>query len=285
MSTDSFTRLGSPNNVVLQKYGPLSNLMGIWSGNKGVNLIAVPDQKGSFKLLVAPYSETLTITALSSPTPNRGLTKIDQIPTLMYSLSIYNSLDNSLMHAENGIWELIDPTDNEGFNLARITTVPHGDAVIAMGNSSVTPQPAIDTKLSSLPFLSPGETFQLPLDYTQAYEAPIVNGFDNQFPNTYLNNYLQAQLNSGMKINSSTNLVVSTDNLGAVSNIPSQKKNAVATKFNSVFWLESMVDTDGNPFMQLQYSQNTTIDFPIKGTPAGKTIHWPHINVNTLIKQ
>jgi hypothetical protein len=59
MSTDSFTRLGSPNNVVLQEYGTLSNLMGIWSGNKGVNLIAVPDQKGSFKLLVAPYSETI----------------------------------------------------------------------------------------------------------------------------------------------------------------------------------------------------------------------------------
>jgi hypothetical protein len=285
MSTDSFTRLGSPNAVVLQKYGPLSNLMGIWSGNKGVNLIAVPDQKGSFKLLVAPYSETLTITALSSPTPNRGLTKIDQIPTLMYNLSIYNSLDNSLMHAENGIWELINPTDNEGFNLARITTVPHGDAVIAMGNSSVTPQPVIDTKLSSFPFLSPEETFQLPLDYTQAYEPVIVSGFDNKFPNTYLNNYLQAQLNSGMKISSSTNLVVSTDNLGAVSNIPSQRKNAIATKFNSVFWLESMQDADGNPFMQLQYSQNTTIDFPIKGTPVGKTIHWPHINVNTLIKQ
>jgi hypothetical protein len=285
MSTDSFTRLGPPNTVVLQKYGPLSDLIGIWSGNKGVNLIAVPDQKGSFKLLVAPYSETLTITALSSPTPNRGLTKIDQIPTLMYNLSIYNSLDNSLMHAENGIWEFIDPTDNEGFNLARITTVPHGDAVIAMGNSSVTSQPVIDTKLNSLPFLSPGETFQLPLDYTQAYEAKIVNGFDNQFPNTYLNNYLQAQLKSGMKIISSTNLVVSTDNLGAVSNIPSQKKNASATKFNSIFWLESMMDIGGNPFMQLQYSQNTTIDFPIKGTPAGKTIHWPHINVNTLIKQ
>ncbi len=127
------------NSEIHKAHGDLSGLIGTWCGNQGLNLIAVPNQKGGFTLLVAPYYETLTVTALNSFTPNRGLKSIEFIPTLMYSLMIHNANDNSLMHAENGIWELLDGSkDIDGLNLARISTVPHGDAVMALGNSSTT---------------------------------------------------------------------------------------------------------------------------------------------------
>ncbi len=285
MNNINMSRLGVSNEDTLVLFGPLSQLIGTWTGNNGVNLIAVPDQKGEFTLLVAPYYETLTVTPLSSPTPNRGLTTIEQIPTLMYNLIIHNSIDNSLMHAENGIWELLDgSSDNDGYNLARITTIPHGDAIMALGNSSVTTgRPDIDITLSSLP------TGNLPpiFGYEDVYNSTIVQGFNNATPNTYLTNYLDNQEKNGQVISSTTNLAVSTANTGGgINNIPSVNKNADATDFNSIFWLETVNDQNtGKSFQQLQYSQNTTIDFPIKSNSPGETIHWAHINVNTLIKQ
>ncbi len=279
-------RLGASNPEIIEMYGALSGLIGTWSGNMGVNLIAVPDQKGSFTLLVAPYYETITVTALSSLTPNRGLTNIEFIPTLMYSLMIHNSLDNSLMHAENGIWELLDGSkSNDGYNIARIATVPHGDAVMALGKFSViNKRPPINRDLSAFPTgaLPPG------LGYTDVYgpQNEIVKGFKNAFPNLYLIDYLDVQEKKGQTIIKSTNLVVNTANSGGINNIPSIDKNADAAAFESIFWIETVKDKNtGKIFQQLQYSQNTTIDFPVKGTPKGKTIHWPHINVNTLIKQ
>jgi hypothetical protein len=285
MTINKISRLGVSNEETLVFFGPLSQLIGTWTGNKGVNLIAVPDQKGGFKLLVAPYYETLTVTPLSSPTPNRGLKTIEQIPTLMYSLIINNANDNSLMHAENGIWELLDGSpDNNGYNLARISTVPHGDAVMALGNSSVTTgRPNIDKTLSSLP------TGNLPplFGYTDVYTPVIVPGFTNSTPNTYLTNYLDSQEKTGKVIASSINLSVSTLNTGGgINNIPSINRNADATAFNSIFWIEKVVDSKtGKSFQQLQYSQKTNINFPVKSNKPGETIHWPHINVNTLIKQ
>lgn len=284
MSANKISRLGLSNLEMASKYGPLSELIGIWSGNQGVNLIAVPDQKGGFTLLVAPYYETLTVTALSSPTPNRGLKTIENIPTLMYSLMIHDATNNELMHAENGIWELLDgSTDNDGYNLARISTVPHGDAIMALGNSSETKgRPNIDPNLNSSPVLD----FPT-VGYGEAvYNDVYVPGFITRRPNQYLIDHLDTQEKAGQTVLSSTNLNVSTANNGGITNIPSINKNADATAFNSTFWIETVKDSNtGKTFQQLQYSQNTNINFPVKGIPKGKTIGWPHINVNTLIKQ
>lgn len=283
MKEQALKRLSLPNDELDELYGPLSGLIGIWSGNKGVNLIAVPNQKGDFTLLVAPYSETLTITAISSPTPNRGLTSIEQIPTLMYTLSIYNSIDNSLMHVENGVWEVLDPAINSGFNLARIGTVPHGDALLALGKSSFTKgKPVIDPDFNASP------TGGLPgrFGYTDVYDATPVPGFQCRFPNRYLIDYLAQQEKNGQMVMETTTLPVSTLNRGGITNIPSVNNNAKATQLDATFWIETVLDkAAGHTFQQLQYSQNTVIDFPVTGSPAGQTIHWPHVNVNTLVKQ
>ena len=65
--------------------------------------------------------------------------------------------------------------------------------------------------------------------------------------------------------------------LGGINNIPFVNTNAKATTMSSIFWIEKVLDSTGNVFMQLQYTQTVILDF------IG--IKWPHISVATLIKQ
>ena len=53
-------------------FGNLAGLVGNWQGANGFNMIAVPNQKGDFQLLVAPYTETLTVAAVQA-TPRAGV--------------------------------------------------------------------------------------------------------------------------------------------------------------------------------------------------------------------
>ena len=54
--------------------------------------------------------------------------------------------------------------------------------------------------------------------------------------------------------------------------------------FEATFWIEKAA-LNGQPFLQLQYLQQTKLEFlAIKADP-GKLVVWPHINANTLLKQ
>lgn len=268
-----------PNTTPID-FGNLAGLIGTWTGSNGVNLIAVPDQKGDFTLLIAPYSETLTVNAVPATTPDRGLQTIQQIPTLSYNTTINNAQDQSLMHVENGFWELMDSVVNNGFDIFRLATIPHGNSLLAMGNSSVIAgPPAIDTTLNAEPL---GDLPALN-GYTDAYIGPpALPGFLPTSPNQYLVDYLNKQLASGLTVSSTTVLQISTQNQGGVNNIPFLGSNVNATQFDATFWLETLVDAKGNTTQQLQYSQRILLQFPIRSNMSGQTITWPHINVNTL---
>ena len=261
-------------------FGNLQGLIGNWTGSNGVNLVAVPDQKGEFTLLIAPYTETLNVKAVSAATPNRGLQSIEKIPTLSYDLSINNSDNNSLMHVENGFWEVMNPVGNASFDVSRLATIPHGNSLVAMGNSSViSGAPTIDVSQSAVPF---GD---LPTTdgYTDEYIMPSsIQGFFPTAPNQYLVEHLQKQINSGITVTETTIINISTNNKGGISNIPSLYSNANATQFDATFWIETLQDSSGKIIHQLQYSQRTLITFPIKSNLPGQTIIWPHFNVNTL---
>jgi hypothetical protein len=262
-------------------FGNLAGLVGNWQGANGFNMIAVPDQKGGFGLLVAPYSETLTVNKVPATTPNRGLIVIENIPTLQYSTTICDSATDSLMHVEGGFWELTQfSTRNAGFDIFRIASVPHGNAVEAMGVSSVTAgPPVIDAALSGTP------TGDLPplSGYTDAYGFPFkYPAFSPETPNVTLINYLKKQEAAGLKVIKTVTLHVSTRNQGGIDNIASLRTNARPTEFDATFWIETVEDETGATFQQLQYSQRVMIEFPIKSDLSGSTIVWPHINVNTL---
>ena len=261
-------------------FGNLAALVGNWQGANGFNMIAVPNQKGDFSLLVAPYTETLSVVAIQATTPNRGLIVIENIPTLQYSTVILDSTNNSLMHVECGFWELCGcPERNNGFDIFRIASVPHGNAVEAMGSSSVVNgRPVIDPGLSGLPV---GDLPNLN-GYTDPYIFPSP-GFSASSPNQTLINYLDTQEANGQTVTKTVTLQISTQNQGAIGNIASLRTNAKPTQFDATFWIETVEDSKtGETFQQLQYSQRIMIEFPIQSDLSGQTIVWPHVNVNTL---
>jgi hypothetical protein len=269
-------RLGGTTEETASIFGPLTNLIGTWVGAKGWNLVAVPNQKGGFLLLVRPYTETLTITALSTPTPNRGETIIQQVPTLLYSLNIHDAENGSLLHAENGNWLLL-PDCPSGFSIARTAAIPHGDSILAIGSSSVNQGPPQIPAISTKPITGP----RAPLGYSDVYLTPGPEGFNKVNPNATL---LAAI--AGQDIVSSTNLFVSTANQGGIHNIPFVTKNANTTSFEATYWIETVKNpATGKTFLQLQYSQTTILEFiPQFGDPT-KLIQWPHVNINTMVKQ
>ncbi|MFC0181532.1 heme-binding protein [Pseudarcicella hirudinis] len=269
-------RLGGSAQETNSLFGPLEGLIGTWVGAKGWNLIAVPNQKGGFRLLVAPYIETLIITPLSTPTPNRGTSIIQEVPTLMYSLTINDLNDGSLLHAENGTWLLLPDCPSE-FTIARQASVPHGDSVLALGSSYVTEGPPNIGAISTLPITGGGA----PLGYTDPYLVPLPAGFNKVNPNATLLDDIKDQ-----KIIKTTTLSVSTANQGGISNIPFITKNANTTLFEATFWIETVQNpATGQTFQQLQYSQNTIIEFIPQFQDPSKLIEWPHVNINTLVKK
>ncbi len=280
------TQLASTGEVQISTaidYGALTGLIGTWVGNQGYNMIALPNQQGGFGLLVAPYTETLTITAVPATTPDRGLTSIVQIPTLQYATTISDSRDNALMHVEAGFWETMPAADNGGFDIFRLATIPHGDALTAMGSSSTyAGAPTIDQTLSGVP------TGALPQvnGYLDVYGPPFeFANYSPSYPNHYLAYVLQQQQAGGISVTSTTELSISTLNQGGITNIAMVSDNTPTTQFDATWWIETLVDAAGNTTQQLQYSQRTLMSFPIKSDAPGTTIVWPHININTLTLQ
>jgi hypothetical protein len=263
-------------------FGALTGLAGHWLGANGVNLIAVPDQKQSFEVLIAPYTESLTITKIPATTPNRGLTARESIPTLQYATKISDANTGALMHVECGFWEKPDPTMNSGFDVFRIASVPHGNAVEAMGITTVSAgPPVIDTSVTAFPTAVPAR--MLPLGYTDRYLLPSpVPGFSAKFPNQYLVDHLEQQAQNGLTVTETVTIQVSTQNQGSISNIISLETNANPTEFDATFWLETLEDEQGHVYRQLQYSQRVMLQFPVGLPGKVEMFNWPHINVNTL---
>lgn len=271
-------------------FGNLDGLAGTWTNNTekglyGYNLIAVPNQQGGFTLLVDQYYETLVINKIAATTPNRGLNgKIAQLPTLQYQTQINKQADNSLMHVENGFWELLmDKDANNGNDIFRIANIPHGNSLLAMGTSSsiLGGAPVFDNSLSAIPIgkIPPGETS----GYTDGYGYPLKYAdFNPRNPNAYLSNYLAGQIKAGRQIKESVTLKVSTQNNGGINNIFSVDMNTNTTQFDATFWLITYSDNSKD----LLYSQNTLIEFPVSGGKDGLfPIIWPHVNVNILTLQ
>jgi hypothetical protein len=141
----SSIRLAADNSTVLNELGLLGNLAGTWTG-QGFNLIARPDHvdQANLYLQLNQTHETLTVTPIGSAIPNRGFGQDDiELFGLSYLQQIHDIPTGGALHFEPGLWitqpntnyPLEDPPSG-GQIVARMASIPHGNAVLAQGNAT-----------------------------------------------------------------------------------------------------------------------------------------------------
>ncbi len=305
-------RASAPSAKLLAELGPLAELPGTWVG-KGFNVVNVPFfSQRSFNLELNGMEETLTFTSIGGPIPDRGSQQGDIFFVgLHYFQQVSDALKNSALHVETGMWLNLPGTTNPPENpcITRLSTIPHGDSLLAQGPSvsgggflSVDPTDSLPFTLGpqgqripvSDPFvLNAYNTAQLPDDP----EIPVGSQFN---PNLVLNKVLAAQASQGITMIQSTTLQVDAQpvggingtpivnppvNIGGLVNIPFVDTNAAANHFSATFWVEIMQNPDGTQFVQLQYTQTALLAFAASIQPGNPVAFWPHISVSTLIKQ
>ena len=308
-----------PNDPEL---GPLKLLPGKWANvpnlqGRGWNMIALPfvtpPPQGvpfplNYRLLVNQYNEELEFTLVDKAVPNRGVrlspgtpANTDQfLVTLDYQQSIKQIAADDFpksglagpagaaIHHEPGLWLHMTNGITDSLNIARLASIPHGDSVLALGQSSE------HVGSLSIPDIN-GLPIGVDQDLKNPYLAPYKHFNDNLFQglfNPISPNDLLEEANNGIEIERTTVLDVdSTHPTGGVVNIPFIVRQANATVMKSTFWIQELKEKDkhGKPKLRLQYSQLVMLDFfpRVDGLPPGccpGLIQWPHVSINTLEK-
>ena len=289
----NFLRLSEETEKTVEDLGPLNDLAGTWVG-KGWNMIAVPinsddprntvgcpgipasPARENFCIEIMPYVETLTFTPIGAPVPNRGFPINTFVVGLHYQQVVSDANTFQPLHIEDGMWLLLD---KEKKIVSRLSSIPHGDSLLAIGKAFDVEGNFQIPPTDGLPILD-----KPALGYADPYfTAEGVPPFDTSNPNQMLQDVIDKQkLLKTVVLNN-----VSTENKGGISNIPFIKKNADATSFESTFWIEEVEDKAGNNFLQLQYSQTTDLEFikDFTSKDPDQLIVWPHVDVATLVKQ
>ncbi|MGZ6539849.1 MAG: heme-binding protein, partial [Bacteroidia bacterium] len=261
-------------------------------------VIAVPGPKNTqgFTLEVIPYEETLSFKPVVVA-GNRGpfvdgVQEEQNLTGLIYEQRVFSSCDTDFckqrgfapgteIHAETGIFLNVTNFDSS-FNIARLSTIPHGNSVLAMGQSFQGVPP--DNNFFGPAFTAPTNINGGPvgiLGYSEVqYGTPQFPQFNQADPNTFLQKSLGTS-----QITEMTTLNFSTKNpSGGILNIPFIKNNMDTISMGSTFWIEQIKNpVAGQPdIMQLQYTQTINIVFPPTGFNV--PIIWPHITINTLQK-
>lgn len=294
--------------------GPLAQLPGTWQGQgRGWNAIALPFVEpgpGDYRLLLNQYDETLVFSLVDKGVPNRGLSadhlvqrdqflvaldyeqSVHQVAVVDEPASTVRGAINAAIHHEPGLFLNMLNEIPDGLDIARLATIPHGDAVQALGKSSRLPGPPVIPAVDGLPIGTRHDVDTNPYlaPYKKFHDTPFVGnvafpgfpGFDPTEPEKLL------QLaNTGVDITKTTVLEFdSTLSSGGVHNVPFVVKQANAVSMKSTFWISEIAPvTDGDePTLQLQYLQIVMLDFfPRKDGLPGRA-SWPHVSINTLQK-
>jgi hypothetical protein len=289
--------------------GPLTLLPGTWKNlpglpGRGWNAIALPfaTEPFHYRLLVNQYNEELKFSLVDKAVPNRGIrlngaaVETDQfVVTLDYEQMItqIKTADNppsglagdpgQAIHHEPGLWLHMTNENTNGIDIARLATIPHGDAALALGKSQQIDGPPVIPDLNGLPI---GVSQNLDNPYLAPYKHFHENLFEGLFDPSVPNELLKAA-NQGVNIVKTTMLTVDTAiETGGISNIPFIVKQANAASMKSTFWIQELAEKDakGNPKLRLQYSQVVLLDFFPRRDGLPGVIGWPHASINTMEK-
>jgi hypothetical protein len=313
--TEQLNKLGMgarfipPSQLDQIDLGPLRQLIGQWESvvlpptggtstptASGWNVISVPAEKG-FIFEVIPYKENLKFSAVAVEAGNRGPvingTQFNQeITGLFYEQQIISVCDTdfcnergfkngTVIHAETGLFLYIT-NYSSGLNIARLGTVPHGNALLALGNAtdSTDPGTTFFPESSALAFNLDGSA-PGGLGYNENITLdPQFAEFNQVDPNTFLQSTLEQIVGSGSVTNMTTfDLTTKNpDATGGILNIPFIQSNVTATTMDFTLWLETI--SGGSETELLQYSQTVNLVFPLGG--AVTPIVWPHISISTM---
>ena len=106
-------------------YGPLTDLIGVWSGDNGRDVAPEPDGAET-----NPYFETITFTAIGDVTNAES----QVLSALHYRQIVQRKSDNEIFHDETGYWMWDSKTDIVIHSLV----IPRGVCVLAGGKHSDT---------------------------------------------------------------------------------------------------------------------------------------------------
>lgn len=298
--------------------GPLGLLPGTWQGDvTGWNMIALPfvaDPPSGldYRLLLNQFRETLTFRLVDKGVPNRGLSadrsvQTDQVITALdYEQTIQQiavtdrpastvagAVDAAIHHEPGLFLNMLNETDG-GPTVARLATIPHGDAALALGPAFTVPGPpqidpidglpiGVPQDLANNPYLEPYRHFHdNPFFGTVPAGTPGFPGFDPTQPHLLLQLANQLQ-----PVARTTVLVLDTSaDPGGIRNIPFVVKQANAVSMRSTFWINELEELDegGKPRLQLQYAQVVMLEFFPRRDGLPGRIAWPHVSINTLTK-
>ncbi len=101
-------------------YGPLAGLIGVWKGDKGLDVAPEPDGSEN-----NPYHETITFTAIGDVTNAES----QVLSVLHYRQIVQRKSDNDVFHDETGYWMWDPRTDTIMHSLV----IPRAVCVLAGG--------------------------------------------------------------------------------------------------------------------------------------------------------
>ena len=275
-----------------------------------------------FILETIPYIETITFQPISV-TLNRGQFRrlnsfspieqeIQQIGALLYEQRIESAgVDPSNpnyaaitkffeargfpkgapIHAEQGM--LLNLTNlagygNANFEIARMGTIPHGNAMLCLGNTESLSAPNIPADGNNSSPTSVDPTRDLPVEYTiDTYESPTHTDEGYPFYPDFIPtrpNQTLINANNGVNFASTNHIALSTRNgTGGLLSIPFVGGGFDGTQLNTTqmtvdYWISKI---QGSGELRLQYAQNINIIFPTQ-LDLSLPIIWPHIGLNTL---
>ncbi|WP_198575864.1 heme-binding protein [Caulobacter hibisci] len=305
--------------------GPLALLPGIWANlrdpqkpdegplnGRGWNMIALPfatapGEGFNYRLLMNQYNERLVITTKDTGVPNRGIqpnppvaptTETDQalvaldyeqgvvhIATADFPASPLKQPVPSAIHHEPGLFLFMKNQTDGPIDIARLGTIPHGDSILALGDSEPpTPGAPVIPPFSGLP-IGVGNPDPETSRYLAPYKHFIDNPFENLFRPDQTHALLVASLGALGPIKQTTTLRFSTKiSTAGIINIPFVVDQANPTEMESTFWIMELEElgSDGLPRLIMMYHQVVMLDFFKRTDNVRGLIKWPHVSINTM---
>ena len=109
------------SNIKDIDYGPLTELIGIWQGDKGMDVAPEPDGSEN-----NPYYETITFSAIGDVTNAESQT----LSVLHYRQIVQRKSNDEVFHDETGYWMW----DADAQIIMHSLTIPRAVSVLAGGN-------------------------------------------------------------------------------------------------------------------------------------------------------